>query len=206
MRFGIQGVTGVILAGGLSRRMGRDKALLYYEGERFIEGVYRRMAALFSEVIIIARRPGEYPFIPCRQVTDLVVGGGVLAGIQSGLTHASAPAIFVVACDMPFLNDELIRLLSSGYGGYDVVMPESGSGHEPLHALYQRTCLPAIETCLHRGSRRIVSFFPQVRVLTIPPEEIAVIDPEFASFRNINTLEEYDRLHAHHEGQLAAVS
>ena len=87
-----------------------------------------------------------------------------------------------------------------------MVMPESGSGHEPLHALYQRTCLPAIETCLHRGSRRIVSFFPQVRVLTIPPEEIAVIDPEFASFRNINTLEEYDRLHAHHEGQLAAVS
>jgi FdhD protein len=190
----IEGVTGVILAGGASRRMGSDKALLPYEGGRFIEAVYKKMAVLFSEVLIVGQNPGKYPFLPCRQVPDLVPGGGVLAGVQSALVNSGNPAIFVVACDMPFLNEDLIRLLCSRFEGFDVVLPVSDSGGEPLHAVYLRSCLPAIEVCLNRGDRRIVSFFPQVRVRKISPGEIAVIDPEYDSFRNINTPEEYYRL------------
>ena len=190
----IQGVTGVILAGGISRRMGSDKALLPYRGGLFIEAVHRQMAALFPEVLVVAASPDQYPFLPCRQVTDLFPGGGVLAGVHSGLVHASHPAIFVVACDMPFLNDALIRLLVSRADGADVVLPRSDSGAEPLHALYARSCLPAVTASLERGERRIISFFPEVHVREVPPEEIAAIDPGFASFRNINTPEEYYQL------------
>jgi molybdopterin-guanine dinucleotide biosynthesis protein A len=75
-----------------------------------------------------------------------------------------------------------------------VVLPHSDSGTEPLHALYSRTCLPSIEASLGRGDRRIVSFFPEVHVREIPQEEVAAFDPAFASFRNINTPEEYSRL------------
>jgi FdhD protein len=190
----IQGVTGVILAGGTSRRMGSDKALLPYRGGLFIETVYRQMAALFPEVLVVTGTPEQYPFLPCRQVADLVPGGGVLAGVHSGLVHATHPAIFVVACDMPFLDDALIRHLVSRAEGADVVLPLSDSGAEPLHALYARSCLPAVEASLGRGERRIVSFFPEVHVREIPQEEIAAIDPGFASFHNINTPEEYSRL------------
>jgi molybdopterin-guanine dinucleotide biosynthesis protein A len=95
---------------------------------------------------------------------------------------------------MPFLNDALIRLLVSRAVGADVVLPRSDSGAEPLHALYKRSCLPAVIASLERGERRIISFFPNVRVREIPPKEIAAIDPGFASFRNINTPQEYYRL------------
>jgi FdhD protein len=190
----IHGVTGVILAGGSSQRMGSDKALLPYRGGLFIEAVHRQMAELFPEVLIASSSPDQYPFLPSRQVADLFPGGGVLGGVHSGLVHASNPAIFVVACDMPFLNDALIRLIVSRADGADVVLPHSDSGAEPLHALYARTCLPAMEASLQRGDRRIVSFFPEVRVREIPPEEIAAVDPGFASFRNINTPDEYYQL------------
>jgi len=190
----IQGVTGVILAGGSSRRMGSDKALLPYQGGLFIEAVQRQMAALFTEVLVVTGSPDQYPFLSCRQVHDLVPEGGVLAGVHSGLVHATHPAIFVVACDMPFLNDDLIRHLVLRAADADVVLPFSDSGAEPLHAFYSRSCLPAVTASLERGDRRIVSFFPEVSVREIPPEEIAVIDPGFASFRNINTVEEYYRL------------
>ena len=107
---------------------------------------------------------------------------------------SDAAAIFVVACDMPFLDDALIRHLVSRAEGADVVLPFSDSGAEPLHALYARSCVPAVEASLDPGDRRIVSFFPAVHVREIPPEEIAAIDPGFASFRNINTPDEYSRL------------
>jgi len=187
----IESVTGVILAGGASRRMGRDKALLPFGNGRFIESIYWQMAALFPEVIIVCKSPGQYPFLPCWQVTDIVPGCGVLAGVQSGLIHAANPVSFVVACDMPFLNVDLIQHLCSRINSCDIVLPASESGDEPLHAVYRRTCLPAIEASLGRGERRIASFFPQVRLRKIPPGEIASIDPGFASFRNINTPEEY---------------
>ncbi|MBI1921312.1 MAG: formate dehydrogenase accessory sulfurtransferase FdhD [Geobacter sp.] len=189
----IPGVTGVILAGGASTRMGSNKALLPYQGGRFIEAIYRKMSGLFEEVILVTNSPDQYGFLPCRKVTDLVPGMGPLAGIHSGLCHSSNPRIFVTACDMPYLHDGLVRHLASGARDCDVILPESDRGVEPLHAVYGKGALEAIEEALHGGKRRIVSFFPQVRVQDVPPEEVARFDPAFQSFRNINTPEEYFR-------------
>jgi FdhD protein len=187
----IPGVTGVILAGGESRRMGCDKSLLPIAGARFIERIYRQMAALFDEVIIVTNSPGLYEELPCRKVPDLYPVKGSLAGIHSGLSHARSDRIFVVACDMPFLSAEVIRRLCARSEAADVIIPRSERGVEPLHALYDTRCLPAVEELLDAGEKKIVRFFPQVRVCEVPPTAFADCDPDGRSFRNINTPQEY---------------
>ncbi|MBT0665113.1 formate dehydrogenase accessory sulfurtransferase FdhD [Geobacter pelophilus] len=190
----IPGITGVILAGGESRRMGSNKALLPYKGGQFIEAIYRQHAELFDEVIVVTNNPELYAFLPCRKVTDLHVGKGALAGIHAGLHHSSNPHIFVTACDMPYLNSGLIRGLAAVRGNYAALVPESDSGTEPLHAFYGKTALPAMDEALAAGVRRIVRLFDRFPVRIVPAAEVGCLDPEFGSFRNINTPDDYYRL------------
>lgn len=190
----ISGVTAVILAGGSSSRMKRNKALLPYRGERFIERIFRTMSGLFPEVLLVTNSPELYRFLPCRIVADLYPGMGALAGIQAGLTQSTTPYIFVVACDMPDLNVRLIRHLISMAQGTDVVIPESESGLEPLHAIYAKGCLAAMNEVLASGKGKIIACFDHLKVVVVSRQEIAGIDPLFRSFRNINTPEEYFRI------------
>ena len=187
----IPGVTGVILAGGEGRRMGCDKALLPIDGALFIDHVYARLAALFDEVLIVTNAPEFYRELPCRKVPDLYPCKGVLAGIHAGLCHAGREKIFVAACDMPFLSAAVIRRLCRERDQGDVVIPRSDKGVEPLHALYDKRCRPAIKATLEAGEKRIVSFFPQVRVHEVPAEVFQECDPAGRSFCNINTPQEY---------------
>ncbi|MGA7827294.1 MAG: formate dehydrogenase accessory sulfurtransferase FdhD [Geobacteraceae bacterium] len=185
--------TAVILAGGSSARMKSNKALLPYSGELFIERIYRQLSALFSEVILVTNQPEHYRFLPCRMVPDEFPGMGSLAGIHAGLKQSRTEHVFVVACDMPYLNSDLIRLMVAQAPGHDVVIPESDGGLEPLHAVYAKSCLPEMEEALKSGTRKIVDCFDWSKVSVLSKEEIAALDPEFRSFRNINTPEEYFR-------------
>ena len=187
------GVTAVILAGGNSTRMKSNKALLPYSGELFIERIHRQLAAMFPEVIVVTNTPELYQFLPCRTVSDVFPGMGSLAGIHAGLTNSKTPYVFVVACDMPYLNESLIKRLVGNIHGQDVILPESDGGHEPLHAVYGKGCIPAMEEALSRGSSRIVECFDWQKVTVVSKEEVASMDPGFLSFRNINTPEEYFR-------------
>ncbi|WP_429886246.1 formate dehydrogenase accessory sulfurtransferase FdhD [Geoalkalibacter halelectricus] len=200
----IAGITGVILAGGESRRMGCDKSLLPVEGARFIDHIYRRLAALFDEVIIVTNSPSLYQDLPCRKVPDIYYAKGALAGIHSGLCHARHERIFAVACDMPFLNAEVIQGLCLQADQGAVVVPQSPRGPEPLHALYHKSCLPAIEAVLDAGRRRIVAFFPEVQVHEVPLAELTLHDPDGRSFRNINTPEEYFQCRTGQHGDAGA--
>ena len=184
-------VTGVILAGGASSRMGSNKALLPHKGGRFIESIYRELCAIFPEVILVTNNPDQYAFLPCRKVPDLFQDMGALAGIHAGLAQSSNPAVFTVACDMPHLDPWLIRHIANRGMGCDLVLPRSNFGYEPLHALYREGCLPVMEECLKRGQRRIVSILPHLRVREIAAAEVARFDPCFDSFSNINTPQEY---------------
>jgi len=189
----IHGVTGVILAGGSATRMGSDKALLPYQGGRFIEAIHRRMDALFEDVIVATGETLRYDFLPCRRVTDQYAGMGALAGIHAALRAAGTEKIFVVACDMPHLAPDLIRHLCSLAEEADVVVPEAEGGLEPLHAVYRKGVLPFVEDALREGQCRVVSFFDRVRVRRVPLAELERIDPDGCAFRNINTPEEYYR-------------
>jgi len=196
----LAGVTGVILAGGQSSRMGSNKALLPYRGGRFIESIHRQLAGLFDELLLVTNSPEQYTFLGCRMVPDLYPGLGALAGLHSGLYHSRNPHIFVVACDMPYLNDTLIRALLARRNQVDVVIPESADGLEPLHAVYGQGCLSAMEQALLSGRRRVVSFFPQVRVHTFSSDHVATIDRDFSSFSNINTPADYFELRKNENG------
>jgi molybdopterin-guanine dinucleotide biosynthesis protein A len=118
---------------------------------------------------------------------------GALGGIHAALRASGSEKVFVVACDMPHLSPDLIRHLCSQAEGADVVIPEGVGGLEPLHAVYRKGVLPAVEDALRNGQCRVVSFFDRVRVRRVPLAEVERIDPGMNAFRNINTPEEYYR-------------
>jgi FdhD protein len=190
----LTGISGVILAGGESQRMGRDKSLLPIQGARFIDHIYARLSSLFDEVIIVTNSPELYQDLPCRKVPDIYLEQGALAGIHAGLSQVQQPRAFVVGCDMPFVSAKIVSKICAHAERGDLILPHSSHGHEPLHALYDKSCLSAIEEVLKAGHKRIMKFFSQVRIVKIPSVELLPIDPQEKSFYNINTPDDYFRL------------
>lgn len=197
----VPGVSGVILAGGASTRMGGNKSLLLHENVPIIEVVYRSLSELFDEVIVVTNTPHLYPFLPCRKVPDVYPGRGVIAGIHAGLSAGSEPIAFVAACDMPYLQGALIRYLTSLASGVDMVLPLTPGGSEPLHAVYGKGCLPVLEELLQKENQRVVSMLPRIRVREVVIEEVACFDPQFRSFVNINSPDDYLRLQQGEKGR-----
>jgi FdhD protein len=190
----IEGVTGVILAGGRSSRMGRDKALLPYNGRPLIETVYKTLSGLFREVVVVTNRPEEYSFLPCLKIPDIHVGQGSMAGVHAGLKWSRDERIFVAACDMPHLDKDLIRWLAGISTTAPALVPESGSGFEPLHAFYSKAALPAIEEAITSDRKKIIDLLEHIGAQIVPAAEVACHSPGFSSFVNLNTPEDYTDL------------
>jgi molybdopterin-guanine dinucleotide biosynthesis protein A len=186
--------TGIILAGGKNLRMGQNKAFLEVRGERIIDRIKRIFVDLFDEVLLVTNSPGEYLDLNLRTTTDLYREKGSLGGIFTGLSHASFSHAFVAACDMPFLNPALISHLVGLSPGYDIVIPRTEDGLQPLHAVYSRKCLPFMEDLLREGNLKILDFFHRVKKREVPSEEILLLDPQLASFLNLNTPEDLVRI------------
>jgi len=183
-------LTLAILAGGKSQRMGHNKSIIKFQGEAIIRRILNRLAGLADEEIIIAPRLQEYITLGAKIAPDLFPGRGPLGGLYTALSVASYPAIATVACDMPFVNMKLLahqRDILYSYD-WDVVVPSSEKGLEPLHAIYKReTCLIAVKKALDVGEERLISWFTHVKVYTIIPEETRQFDPRGLMFLNVNT-------------------
>jgi molybdopterin-guanine dinucleotide biosynthesis protein A len=184
-------ITGVILAGGRSDRMGKNKALMLLDGRRLIDRVVAVLREVFADLLIVTNDPELYADLQLPMVGDVYPDKGALGGIYSAIYHASTPYCFVVACDMPFLNTAMMRYLISQIANNDVVMPDIHGDMEPLHAIYSKTCLQPIRRCLETNRLKIISFFPEVRVCTIMASDIQRFDPNLLAFRNLNTPEEF---------------
>jgi molybdopterin-guanine dinucleotide biosynthesis protein A len=187
-------ITGIILAGGKNLRMGKNKALLEVGGERIIDRTKNLFLELFDEVLLVTNSFLDYLDLNLRMVADLHPGKGALGGIYTGLFHASHTHAFVAACDMPFLNKDLIRHLIDLSLGYDIVIPKTQDGLQPLHAIYSRKCLPFMEDLIREDNLKIIDFFHRVKKREVPTEEILPLDPSLASFLNVNTPEELARI------------
>ena len=180
-------IAGVILNGGASRRLGRDKAMLRIGGRTLIERTLDELARLFDEILVVGR-PESCPCHPAvtRALDDAIPGTGPLGGLFTGLREMSRPFGFFVACDMPRLDAQVIRreieVLRAAPA--EAVVPAWNGLWEPLHALYSQDCLPAARRQLNVGDYRIRSFFDAVRV-TFWDVVAAGIDP--AVFTNVNT-------------------
>jgi molybdopterin-guanine dinucleotide biosynthesis protein A len=186
--------TGIILAGGKNLRMGQNKAFLQVQGERIIERTKRIFVELFDEVLLVTHSPLEYLDLNLRTVTDLYRDAGALGGVLTGLFYASRPYSFVAACDMPFLNPVLISHLISSSPGFDIVVPRTEDGWQPLHAVYSKKCLPFMEDLLRQGGLKIIDFYPRVKKRDVLTEEIRSFDPRLLSFLNLNTPDDLARL------------
>lgn len=183
--------SGVIMAGGVSRRLGRDKALEVVGGKTLIERVVETLTPLTSEVLAVVAEAeqADAMSLPAhvRVVTDRYPGGGSLGGIFSGLYASAEPWSLVVACDMPFLNARLLRHLLELTADVDAVVPCLGGRPEPLHAVYSKACMAPLESMLKKGQLKIVPAFEAMRVRYVDEAVIDRIDPRHLSFFNINT-------------------
>ena len=186
--------TGIILAGGKNLRMGQNKAFIEVGGKRIIDRIRSIFSDLFAEVLLVTNSPLDYLDLNLRTVTDLCPDKGALGGVYTGLFHASHPYSFIAACDMPFLNRALISHLVALSPGFDIVIPKTEDGWQPLHAVYSRNCLPFMEDLLFEGNLKIIDFYYRVKKREVPTREILPFDPQFLSFLNLNTPEDLARI------------
>ena len=185
-------MTGIVLAGGESRRMGADKAFLMISGRPMIEHVLAALRKAAQRIIIVTNSPEAYASCDAEIVGDAVAKRGSLIGLYSGLVRSRDPYSIVVACDMPFLNPELLSYMADIAPGYDAVLPRRGDLIEPLHAVYSRDLLPVIEDSIRRDDRRIRSIFEGRQIRFVSEEEMDRFDPQRRSCINLNTRKEYE--------------
>ena len=187
-------VSGIVLAGGASSRLGQDKALIDVAGVPLIERVVLCLRSVVDEVVLVTDRPRAFAFLDLPMTGDLYPKVGVLGGLHAGLSAIRAEYGLVVGCDMPFLNADLLRYMITLADGCDIVLPRLGEYSEPLHAIYSRRCLPCIEQTIEAGRRRILDICASLCVCHVHDAEIAVRDPRYLSFFNINDAQDLKRM------------
>ena len=184
-------MSSIILAGGTSSRMGQDKCSLVLAGDSLLQRIVSRLSQLDSQIILVLARGQSTPIsktTPQVEVTlDVQNGKGPLVGIYSGLKASSDYHSIAVACDMPFINIELIRYMFRIAHGFDVVMPRLRGMIEPLHAIYSVGCLGTMERMLRKDNLQIRGLLQAVKTRYIEESEINLFDPEHRSIFNINT-------------------
>jgi len=189
----------VVLAGGQSTRMGRNKALLRItpEGPTLVETVVARLqAAGMGAPLLVTNTPDEYAFLGLPMVADEIPGGGPLGGVLTGLVHSPSGRVFAIGCDMPFLSPALVRYMASIPDEADVIIPSwtNPSGHpqlETLHAIYSHRCIEPVRARIASGRLKLVALLEDVQVRYLSEAELRTYDPKLDSFRNINTPEEW---------------
>jgi molybdopterin-guanine dinucleotide biosynthesis protein A len=185
-------MTGAILAGGRSTRMGTNKALLEFGGVRIIQGLLSKIRPLFPEILIVANDQAAYADLGVPVIPDRIPEKGSLGGIYTAVYHSAFPQVFCIACDMPLASPAVIAHLCGLAPGYDVVVPRTAEGYQPLHAVYGKTCLPHMEEMIGANRLKIDRLYPRVRVRTVDEAELRGLDPSLGCFINVNTREELE--------------
>lgn len=190
--------TGILLVGGKSSRMKRNKAFLELEGKPLVERSLEVLQSVFTEVLISSNSPELYEGYGVPIILDEIPGRGPLEGLYQGLKAATYDVVFFVACDMPFLRVELIRFLSSWISEYDIVVPQLKSGPQPLHAFYHRSCLPIIKNNLEAGRLKITDlykeFYKECSVRYVEEQEFQTYQDIEMVFCNVNTPDDWSAI------------
>ncbi len=195
-------LTGLVLCGGRSRRMGTDKAVLDLGGSALLERSVQLLRPLTELVLLSTGRGDRYADLGCTCVHDPVPDGGPLAGLAAGLAAARTPFVFLLACDMPRVDGELVRAICerARVDDLDLCVLESERGLEPTCGVFHRRCLPAVEAALACGRRRMNSFWQgatddgrTLRTGTLRPGEQNALDPSVDRAVNLNTPQELER-------------
>ena len=181
-------MTGAILAGGKSRRMGYNKAFIPTAEGPIIERTVRIMSSIFEIPFIVATQVATYNRLGVPVYPDIIAGGS-LGGIYTALSLSEKDNVFVTACDMPWLDDACIRAVALRAGKVDCVVPFIGGRLHPMHAAYSRRCLDAIEKMIKGGNFRINSLFDRIDALRLTEKDFTGLPIE-RSVENVNTEED----------------
>ena len=182
----IEDCTAIILAGGNSQRMGRDKANLMLGEQTLLQRVIAVMQQVFPKVVISVRQPR--PEIDLPQICDAPSIAGPLAGLAAGLECATTPWIFAVACDMPFLVQPVIERLAQRRAGCQAVVPVVQGHPQPLVAFYATSCLDAIRENLAGGGKNSLrAVLERLNVCYVDEAEMLAADPGLRSFFDLDT-------------------
>ena len=182
-------VTGILLAGGKSRRMGEDKRHLVVGEQTLLERGLAVLHSIFQEVLVVIAQDSPPLDVEARVVRDLVPECGSLGGLYTGLVQATTPFIFVVACDMPFLDPAVITQFTSRRAAADIVMAKLAARLHPMHALYGKRCLPVVEEMIRTRQLKIqeIVLRSSLWVRYVTEADLVAIDPTGRSFQNVNT-------------------
>lgn len=185
-------VSAILLAGGKSSRLGTDKAKVKLNGESVMIGAIAEKLSEVSDDIVVSSNSRRYDDItvPVRWVADVKPGAGSLMGLYSGLLAVKHDYAIAVACDMPFINIELLKYMMSLPRDYDALLPRIGDKTEQLHSIYSKSCLPEMERFLESGRLKITAFLGEINVKFVPEDIINKYDPQHLAFFNVNTAEQ----------------
>lgn len=178
------------MAGGKSSRMGTDKSFVPLLGKPMIEHVLESVSGLGHEQIIITNSPQPYRYLGLPLYADIYEDCGPLGGLHAALANASYQHLLVVACDMPWLNRDLLAHMVALRSTADAIVPRWTKFPEPLHAVYSKACLKPVTDCLLAGRLKLIAFYNQIQVRFLDREVVAKLDPSGRSFANINTPED----------------
>ncbi|MDY6842766.1 MAG: molybdenum cofactor guanylyltransferase [Thermodesulfobacteriota bacterium] len=187
-------MTGAVLAGGDSKRMGCNKAFIELDGIRLIDRTIAVFKNIFKEVLVITNDPVTYEYLDVRVVKDLFSQKSSIVGIYTGLFYATYGHTLFVACDMPFIQEDIVRLLVENIGDNDVVIPETPDGLEPLFSVYSKRCLRPIFDLIKSEDYKIRNFFNRVKVKKISECEIKGEERGLSAFFNLNTKEDLEKI------------
>ena len=186
---------GLVLAGGRSHRLGPDKALVRFGGVPLLRIVVERVAQVCREVVVAVDRPNRYEglALPARLVADESPGLGPLSGLQIGLRTCRTEHVLVAACDLPFLNVELLRHMARLPRSYQALVPWRDGRWQPLHAIYARSCLEAVDAMAAGGGASMQELLGRLNVRRLDEEEMDRLDPDGLSLVNLNERSDLDR-------------
>lgn len=188
----------VLLAGGKSRRMGREKALLFLDGRPVVQILAERLSRLTDQVFISTNDPQTFTFLGLPSITDIYPGRGPLGGLHAAMTHTSRPLLLVLACDLPGASTDFLQYLIDCSADYDVVIPCTSDGRlHPVCAVYRRTCLAQVRQILEIGENRMLSLLedPKLRVRRVAPGEGLFSEADLFDLNSPEDYAKYLRLH-----------
>lgn len=182
----------IVLAGGRSARMGRDKATLDWDGQTLLQRVCSQLEPTVEDLLVVGGGRQSVP-LGARFHADERPGAHALGGLYTGLRASTSKSSFVCGCDQPFINASLVERLFELALGFDLVAPEVAGELQPLHAVYARSLAPTIEDLIERKSWSLKQLANEAHTRVVAESEIRKIDPELKSFVNLNTHDEYER-------------
>ncbi|MBA4390686.1 MAG: hypothetical protein C0399_07095 [Syntrophus sp. (in: bacteria)] len=186
-------MTCAILAGGQSKRMGRDKVTVEINRKALINLVYDKAKEVFQDIIIISNNHKTIQGIEAPIMRDIMPARSPSVGIVSALVYASNPYVFVLACDMPFLSTDALKYMVNEVAGEDIIIPRTKWGFEPLHAIYNRSCMAPLFRLIEQNRFKVTDLLPFVKTRELG-EAPCFFKEGTSVFANINTVNDLEML------------